>query len=273
MARKHSLWQSFLTIFGDIKVFKWPMFILYDPGSYLVKGEDMRQVIATIKAGDILVRSYKNYLDGFFIPGYFSHAGLYVGKVVAEDEKLIELSEGKKHFRTGDQMVVHSMAEGVFMEDVLNFCRCDYLAILRLPDQITPMPGVTGPKIDTNYFSREEEMIQSRISKGAPLSSNEAVRVMTRIALSKLGREYDFHFDFDDFHNFSCTELVYYSMKSFGAHLEIRPSEKPVLFARRKLLEPDALVASKLSLVWKSRSVSTSMIEQLRSRTEPLRRK
>lgn len=71
----------FLRVFGDIKIFKTPMFILYDPGSYKVKGENMREVIGLIEPGDMLVRGYDNYLDGYFIPGYFSHAGLYLGKV------------------------------------------------------------------------------------------------------------------------------------------------------------------------------------------------
>ena len=76
-------------MFGDIKVFKWPMFILYDPGSYRVKGEDMREVIQIIEPGDMLVRGYDNYLDGYFIPGYFSHAGLYVGEITENDKKRV----------------------------------------------------------------------------------------------------------------------------------------------------------------------------------------
>ena len=35
-------------------------------------------------------RAYKNYLDSYFIPGYFSHVGLYVGKVTEKDKELVE---------------------------------------------------------------------------------------------------------------------------------------------------------------------------------------
>jgi hypothetical protein len=64
MALLEKLYNGFIKFFGDIKVFKFPLFILYDPGSYKVKGEDMRQVIKIIQPGDILLRGYVNYLDG-----------------------------------------------------------------------------------------------------------------------------------------------------------------------------------------------------------------
>ena len=34
-----------LTIFGDIKLYKWPMFIIYCPTSYLVKGYHTREAM------------------------------------------------------------------------------------------------------------------------------------------------------------------------------------------------------------------------------------
>jgi len=71
-----ALMNGFLKVFGDIKVFKWPLFVIYDPSGYRVKGEDVREVITQAQPGDILIRGYNNYLDGYFIPGYFSHTGL-----------------------------------------------------------------------------------------------------------------------------------------------------------------------------------------------------
>lgn len=35
----------------------------------------------------------------------------------------------------GAQMVIRAMAEGVFMEDILTFSRCDRLVVLRLPER------------------------------------------------------------------------------------------------------------------------------------------
>lgn len=104
------LWSKFLTIFGDIKLFKWPMFIIYDPVLYQIKGSDLRRIINTLQVGDIVCRNYRHYADGFLIPGKYSHSGVYVG----------------------DGMIIHAVAEGVSKIDVLDFFQADGGAILRL---------------------------------------------------------------------------------------------------------------------------------------------
>lgn len=115
MSMIEDAYKGFLTLFGDIKVFPAPMFLIYDPKGYEVRGSDVRKILKTLKKGDILVRKYNNYLDGYFIPGYFSHAGFYAG----------------------ENMVIHAMAEGVLKEDVINFFRCDDAAIIRFRDPLT----------------------------------------------------------------------------------------------------------------------------------------
>jgi hypothetical protein len=93
----YSLKEAFLRFFGDLKLFDQQprLFVLphlvstlpfggtllYDPRSYRIKGRDMRQAMANLQPGDILVRGFDNYVDGKFIPGFFSHAGLYLGRV------------------------------------------------------------------------------------------------------------------------------------------------------------------------------------------------
>ena len=115
MSMIEKAYKRFLTIFGDIKVFSAPMFLIYNPKGYEVRGSDVRKILNTLRKGDILVRKYNNYLDGHFIPGYFSHAGFYAG---------------------GNQ-VIHAMAEGVIKEDVINFFRCDKAAIIRFRNPLT----------------------------------------------------------------------------------------------------------------------------------------
>lgn len=109
------VYKGFLTIFGDVKVFPAPLWVVYNPKGYEVRGSDVRTILNTLQTGDILVRKYNNYLDGYFIPGYFSHAGFYAG----------------------NDQVIHAMAEGVKKEDVINFFRCDDAAIIRFEDPLT----------------------------------------------------------------------------------------------------------------------------------------
>jgi hypothetical protein len=228
-------YNGFIKFFGDIKVFKFPMFLIYDPGSYRVKGEDIREVINILQPGDILIRGYVNYLDGYFIPGFFSHAGLYIGKVEAGDDQYVK-PEAKHLFKTGEQMVIHSMAEGVFLEDVINFCRCDYMAILRR---------------DPNKETEE--------GKKVPFSA------VFKESLSYLGLNYDFKFDFSDFHNLSCTELVYVSCKGFIEDYGVNVKSRTVLFMKKSMITPDDFIKSQLDLVWKSKSISEKQINKIKS--------
>ena len=71
--------KLFLNILGDIKVYRFPFFMIYDPTTFLIKGYHTRQAINAIQTGCIVLRGYKCYADGFFIPGDFSHSGIYVG--------------------------------------------------------------------------------------------------------------------------------------------------------------------------------------------------
>ena len=102
--------QKFLTVFGDIKVQKWPPFLHYCPGDYYrVTGRDTDTIRQLLKPGDLLLRGYKDYLDGFFIPGKYSHTGVYAGN-------------GK---------VIHAVAQGVCQCSLTDYLRCDKICVLR----------------------------------------------------------------------------------------------------------------------------------------------
>ena len=106
--------KLFLNILGDIKVYRFPFFMIYDPTTFLIKGYHTRQAINAIQTGCIVLRGYKCYADGFFIPGDFSHSGIYVG----------------------DGKIVHAIAEGVQEIDIMDFLRCDRFCILKPKDQL-----------------------------------------------------------------------------------------------------------------------------------------
>lgn len=113
-----------LNILGDIKVYKYPFFMVYDPSTYFVKGHHTRQAIDIIEPGCVLLRAYTFYLDGFFIPGSYSHSGIYVGN-------------GK---------VIHAVAEGVEEIDIIDFLRCDRFCILKPLDNDKALLAVDKAK-------------------------------------------------------------------------------------------------------------------------------
>lgn len=231
MSKIEKLRNGALKIFGDIKVFKYPMFLLYDPGSYLITGEEMRQVINTIQPGDIVIRGYKNYLDGYFIPGFFSHAGLYVGSITNEDKQFLNPNADISLFKEGEQMVIHSMAEGVFMQDILNFCRCDYMVILR-----------RNMAIESTSLAFDE---------------------VKKTAIEQLGKPYDFGFDFSDFHALSCTEFVYYCYENIMEAYGIKPIKRTVMFITKQIITPDDFVNDKFQLVWKNGKIPNKKLNKL----------
>jgi len=94
-------WAKLLTVIGDIKVFKWPFWMVYDPKCFEVTGDEVMKILKLLKPGDIILRGYNWYLDGKFIPDKlkFSHGALYVGN-------------GK---------IIHAIAEGVSETNVVEF--------------------------------------------------------------------------------------------------------------------------------------------------------
>jgi len=99
--------------FGNIQIFKYPFFILFGHTAYKIKGTHQREILDVLKSGDVLLRRYNNYLSGLMIPGYFTHAALYVG----------------------DNQVIHLLGKGICKEDILTFLRCDDIVVLRYEDQ------------------------------------------------------------------------------------------------------------------------------------------
>ena len=100
---------KFLTIFGDIKIFKWPLFIVYDPVTFKLSGTQMLEALDTLQPGDVILRGYDMYADGKLIPGDYSHGAIYVG----------------------DDIVIHAVASGVSKIDPISFFMCDRICILR----------------------------------------------------------------------------------------------------------------------------------------------
>ncbi len=112
----YKLQKGLFTFLGDVKVFGWthPMWCEINARGYKLKGAIYRKIKTLIQPGDILLRRFDGYLSTYMIPGFWSHAGLYVGNVEDQPEQ-----------------VVHAVSEGVLQEDLLNFLRTDYMIVLR----------------------------------------------------------------------------------------------------------------------------------------------
>ncbi len=99
--------------FGNILIYPYPMFIMFGHTAYQMKGEDVRDVINIIQPGDILLRRYNNYISGLMIPGYYTHAAIYLG----------------------NNQIIHMLGDGIDKQDILTFCRCDRVAIIHCNEE------------------------------------------------------------------------------------------------------------------------------------------
>lgn len=290
--------SHFIQWIGTLKYFTRPCAIVEDPGSYRLKGQDIRQLIGTgplsLQPGDIILRGFKDYLDGAFIQHsggadglsrFFSHAALYAGplceaerawactelNVQQADGQWVKASEQLKeqrrhdpeYFQTGPQMVIHAMAKGVHVEDILTFLRCDYLAVLRLPATFSTAGQPASAEAIQGKVSRHSEALLNQLKAHQTLTREDVVQAALRTALSEIGSGYDFLFEHvNDHHIYSCTELVYHCLQSVNAIIGLKITEHrflKVLFKRRTVAPADLYKAASadpattgLRLVWQN---------------------
>lgn len=100
--------KSLIKFFADIRLYKGGL-ILFGDSHYKMKGENVRRIINALREGDVLLRRYDHYLGGMLTPGFWTHAGIYVG----------------------ENSVIHMLADGITKDDILTFCRTDHVGVLR----------------------------------------------------------------------------------------------------------------------------------------------
>ena len=87
--------------------------VLYGKTGYKVKGEHTRRVMDIVEPGACLLTRYDHYLGYFVVPGYYGHAGIYVG----------------------DDRVIHMLGDGIKNHDILTFLRKDHVLVMNPVDQ------------------------------------------------------------------------------------------------------------------------------------------
>lgn len=113
-------WKRTLTFLGDI------MFAIRPPK---VRAKHIRDLLKLAKKGDIICRKYIYHLDNYYIPNKYTHSGI-----------------------VEDDMMIHSVIEGVERVDVIDFIKdCDGFIILRPSCNIEKMIDYAKSKIGLPY--------------------------------------------------------------------------------------------------------------------------
>jgi hypothetical protein len=156
------------------------------------------------------------------------------------------------------------MTKGVFTEDILTFLRCDYLVVLRLPDNIKL--SADDLKADNSLIRDlppDAEAIHQKLLSGQTVNKADVLEAVHRSALGKIGSCYDFQFNDGKTHNrFSCSEFAYYCYKSIHCYLGLNLKMHAFMkffFARMAITPADiydaAVSEGKLNVAWTSRSL------------------
>jgi len=113
MSLRYKIQSAFLKFFSHIKVNKYPFWLSYEPVTFKLKGNVYYELKKIIKPGDIVLRGYNHYIDGFFIPGKYSHAAIYTGD------------------KDYNKEIIHAMTPNVQYTNLIDFTRTDRIAVIR----------------------------------------------------------------------------------------------------------------------------------------------
>lgn len=161
--------QSVLsTWIGDTKI------VQYEP---LIGLDQIEEAGTKLQPGDIILERRNWYLSNAFLPGFWPHGAIYIGRYedlrklgIADDPVIVErLAEYRKH----DYTILESISDGVVFNTLEHSLHADHVAVLR------------------------------------PRLSKEQIGKAIVRAFSHQGKPYDFEFDFFTSDKLVCTELVY----------------------------------------------------------------
>jgi hypothetical protein len=147
-----------------------------------IQSHQMRAIESELRPGDIMLQRREWYVGNAFLPGFWSHAALYVGRI--EDLRRLGIADHptvQAHLQAylaptsdgGDRTVIEALSEGVVFNSLVESLHADHVAVLR--------PNLS-----------ERARAQAIIN-----------------AFEHHGRPYDFDFDFATADKLVCTEVVY----------------------------------------------------------------
>ena len=146
------------------------------------------QILAQLSPGDVLITRKEYAVTNYFLPGYWPHAALYVGREstlaelgLADDEQVRPWLAAFHDCGGGEESrVLEALKDGVRIRPTSSPLGCDAIAVLR-------------PRL-------EREDVRTALARG----------------FRHVGKPYDFDFDFTRSDRLVCSEVVYRSYEGLG---------------------------------------------------------
>ncbi len=198
---KHVLFKTFFPVQKNISEWMGDTRVL-NGERYYVSLEQIDAIANELRPGDILLQRREWFLSNLGLPGFWSHAALYVGTQ----------KERATYF---DDPAVHAWLEVMDGKDktfdaLLQIVHPEAYRNNLAPDAHGHMPRVLEAMSEGVVFtSREHLATTDSLAVLRPrLSKVEIAKALLK-AFSYSGRPYDFDFDFRTDNQLVCTELVY----------------------------------------------------------------
>lgn len=166
---------------------------------------ELMRMRSLLKPGDIFLNHSDYYISNIGIPGFWTHAGLYVGD---QNERNAFFEKDKASLKW-----VKSQGES----------SGDFEKLLRKNFKTSYHPQVDKPDHYNIIESVSEGVIISSFKQGAqkdgivilrPLLEKKEIAAAIYKAFGEVSKPYDYNFDFSTDHLIACTELVYKVYKS-----------------------------------------------------------
>ncbi|MCU7959109.1 MAG: hypothetical protein KZQ58_03735 [gamma proteobacterium symbiont of Bathyaustriella thionipta] len=188
---------------GDVKVRRH--------GRSLINSQQINYLQTKLQPGDILLERHEWYLSNVGLPGYWSHAALYIGTP----------EERRAYFHDLDKDLFNG--QGKHFESYLqqHFPRAYAASIQRQQDGHLPrvIEAISeGVSLTTLQYTADADSIailRPRLNKA------EKARAIAQ-AFFYQGRPYDFNFDFLTDAELVCTELIYKAYEPDSHHRGLR---------------------------------------------------
>lgn len=217
---------------GDAKV--------YRIHSSLITDEQIKEITKELKPGDIVLERREWYLTNIGIPGFWTHAAIYIGTP----------EERKSFFRDRDidQLLKEEGAGSI--EDLLKKSTSGYTLSVT-PDSSGHMPRVVEAIGEGVLFTSIEHSAScDSIAVLRPRLSRKEIAHALIKAFRYSGRPYDFDFDFLTDSSLVCTELVY---KSYEPGVNIQG----ITFPLEKIMGRNILPANGIAGMYRSEMKKT----------------
>lgn len=172
---------------------------VWRPHTYLIQPEQIQRISQVLEPGDILLERREWYLTNVGIPGFWTHAALFIGNA----EQRAALS-GEPEVRSWLQARGAKSLDDMIAKRHPGACAAMQIPYGdgRLPRVIEALsPGVSLTSLHHSATCDSLAVLRPRLSK-----ADRAAAVVR--AMRYFGRPYDYAFDFGSDQSLVCTELI-----------------------------------------------------------------